>query len=133
MFVAGELLVKLLLGDAAAVFFLGAEIFGNGECRHYGRVVDVVFFYFIGNLEGVRYSLGQVGEEMLHFGTCFQPFLFGVEHAVVVRQVVVGGQADKTVVSLGVLLVDEVGVVGGYYLYVVFARESYDFWLDGAL
>ncbi len=50
-------------------------------------------------------------ENRNHFGCGFQPFLLGVEHAFRVIQVFARREANQSVVSLGIVFVDEMNVV----------------------
>ena len=123
MLVACEFIEEVLLGEATPVLLLGAEIGGYGEVRHDRRVVDAVFLDFSGYFEGVLQGFGDIGEELVHLGGGFQPLLLAVKHAALVVEVFVGGQADETVVGLGVALVHEVGVVGADEFHAVTPRK----------
>ena len=49
--------------------------------------------------------------------------MLGIVHAVDIVDVVVGAEADESVVRLGILLVDEVGIVGSDEFDTIFACE----------
>ncbi len=68
VFVLRELVKKLLLGDAAAIFLLRAEIGRNLEEGHDRRMVYGVDLYLVKNLQGVFKRLRQVGEHSRHLG-----------------------------------------------------------------
>ena len=88
-------------------------------------MVDVVELDFVEHLEGIVERFGNVGEHLLHLGCGFQPLLLGVEHTVFVGDFLVGSHADEAFVSLGVVLVDEVHIVGGHKLDAEFLRHTY--------
>ena len=131
--VAGELVEKVLLRDAGAVFLLCAELLGDGEERHDWSMVDVVELHLVENLAGVLKRLGEIGEYLSHLLGGLEPLLFGVEHTVLVGDFLVGGHADKAFVGLRVILVDEVDVIGGHNLYPVFVGDAQQLGVDRIL
>ena len=50
MFVAGELIKELLLGEFLTILLFGAEILRDGELRHDGTGVYIVYLHLIDNL-----------------------------------------------------------------------------------
>ena len=110
-FVSGELVEKVFVGEALAVFLLCAELLGDGIVRHDWPVVYRICLDFGDDFERVLDNLGHVGEKLAHFIGGLEPLLFCVEHAFLIVEVGFGRDADEMVVGLGVLLVDEVGVV----------------------
>ena len=86
-------------------------------------MVDVIDLDLIDNLLRVGECLGDVAEDFSHFIGCFQPFLLCIVHSVDIVDEMVCTQTDESVVRFGIFLVDEMGVVGGNYFDVVFARE----------
>ena len=123
--VLGELVEELLLADAAAVFCLSAKTFGYVEHRHNGVGVDAEHLHLLGNLHRVLQCFGHIGEYGLHLRWRLEPLLLGIMHAVGVGIVLLGGQADKMVVCLSVLLFHKVYIVGGYQFDVVLMRQLY--------
>ncbi len=121
--IAGELLEKLLGGNLAAPFFLGAETFGNGEERHDGGMLDVVGLHLVEYLNGIAERLGNIGEDFVHLLLRLKPFLLGIEHTGGVVEVLTRGETEQMVVSLSVLLVHEVGIVGADELDAIFLSQ----------
>ena len=72
---------------------------------------------------GVGKCLGNVFEEEIHLGSCLEPFLLAIAHAIGVVQVFAGREAEEQVVSLGIIFVEEVRVVGADELYAVLFRQ----------
>ncbi len=107
-----ELVEQILLRILAAILLLGAELLGYGESGHDGGMVDSVALYLAAYLDGVVQRLGHVAEYGVHLGRGLHPLLLGVEHALGIVEVLARAQAYKTVVRFGILLVDEVHVVG---------------------
>ena len=66
---------------------------------------------------------GKIGEDLVHFGLRFEPFLFGVEHARGIVDEVVGGKADQKIVGFGIFLIGEVRIVGADVFYSAFFRQ----------
>ena len=120
LLVAGELIEEVLLGIFLAVALLGAEVLGNLEVGHDGCVVDGVELHLIAYLHRVGQCLGDVAEDFVHLGRRLHPLLLGVEHAGGVVKVLARGEADESVVSLGMLFVHEVHVVGAHQSYAIF-------------
>ena len=102
-----------MLCQFLTVGLLGTELLGNGESRHDRTAVDGVEFYFVGYLERITQSFGDIGEDGVHLGGCLHPFLLGVAHTLGVVQVFAGTKADQAVVGLSVVGIDEMDVVGG--------------------
>ena len=130
MFILGEFVEKFLFGYSLAIFFFCAEVLGDGVEGHDRGMVDAVFLYLAGDFQSGGKCLGYIGEQGVHLAAGLQPFLLGVDHAVLIAEIVVGSQADKAVVCLGIGFIDEVGVVGGHEFYIVFFCECYYMWLD---
>ena len=121
--VAGEFAEEVLVGVFLPQALFGAEFFGDGEEGHDGIGLEVVDFHFVEYLAGVAECFGQVGEDGVHLGACLEPFLLGVAHAVGVVQVLARREAEEQVVGFGVVLVEEVGVVGADELYAMLACQ----------
>ena len=124
--VAGELLVELFLAELMSPLFLRTEVFGDGEEGHDGVVVDAIDFDLVENLAGIAQCLGDVGEDVVHLLAGLEPLLLGVEHAGGIVEVLARREAQQVVVSLGVLLVDEVRIVGADELDAVFVSQLYE-------
>ena len=103
-----------------SVFFLRAEVFGDGEGRHDGGVVYGIVFHFVQNFQRIRKGLGHVGKKLVHLCLGFHPFLLGVEHPFGVVQILLGTEADEAVVCFGVFFVHKVHVVRADNLDIVF-------------
>ncbi len=127
VFVACEFVEKVFFGQLASVLLFCAEIFRYGECGHDRRVVDRVVLYFLQYFEGIFERFGDVGKEFGHLGLCLEPLLFGVAHALRVGNEAVGADAYQAVVGFGVVIVDEMNVVGGYDLDVVTPCDFHHF------
>ena len=123
VFVLCKLVEKVFLGQALAIFGFRTKLFGDGKGRHDGRMVDGIVFHLVQHLQCVGQCFGNVGKQLVHFGFCLHPFLFGIKHALGVVQVFAGAEANQTVVCLGVLFVYKVDVVGTYYLDIVFLGQ----------
>ena len=52
-----------MLCQFLTVGLLGTELLGNGESRHDRTAVDGVEFYFVGYLERITQSFGDIGED----------------------------------------------------------------------
>ena len=125
MFVACEFVEELLFGELLAVGLFCAKLFGYGELGHYRVGVDVIHFHFVGYQLCIADGLWQVGEDVSHLFGCLEPLLFGVVHSVLVVQVLIGAQADESVMCFSMLFFHEVCIVGGYDRYVKVSGESH--------
>ena len=85
---------------------------GDGEVGHQGAVVDAVELDLVADLLGRRQHLGDVGEELVHLAPRLHPLLLAVAHALGVIEVLARAETDEAVVRLGVLLVEEMDIVG---------------------
>ena len=74
-------------------------------------MLDIVDFALAKHLERVSQSLRHIAEHLVHLLLGFEPLLLGVEHSGRVIQIPSGGQTDKAVVRLGILLVYKVTIV----------------------
>ena len=75
-------------------------------------MVDAVELDLVADLLRRRQHLGDVGEELVHLAPRLHPLLLAVAHALGVIEVLARAEADKTIVRLGVLLVEEVDIIG---------------------
>ena len=107
VFISSELVEDVFVGEFLTPFLFGAKIFGDGEEWHDGGMVDTVCFDFVENLYCVVQCFRNVFEDIVHFFTSFEPFLFAVEHTVGVIQVFARGETKKSVVCFGIFLIDE--------------------------
>ena len=123
VFILGKFVVELGFREALSICFFGAEIFGNVEVGHDGAMIDAVKLHFVDNLLRGGQRFGQIGEDLVHFGLRFEPFLFGIEHARGIVDEVVGGKADEQIVSLSVFFVGKVRIVGADVFYSAFFRQ----------
>ena len=123
VFILGEFVVELGFCEALSVFFFGAKVFRNVEVGHDRAVIDAVEFHFVDNLLRGGERFGKIGEDLVHFGLRFEPFLFGVEHARGIVDEVVGGKADQKIVGFGIFLIGEVRIVGADVFYSAFFRQ----------
>ena len=124
--VAGEFLEEVLVGIFPAHILLGAEVGGYGEEGHDGRMVYAVGLHLVEHLAGIVEGLGHIGEHLVHLLACLEPLLLGVEHAGGVVEVFACGQAEQVVVGLGIVLVNEVRVVGAHQLDAVFLGQFHE-------
>ena len=88
-------------------------------------MVDIVCFNLVVYLHSVAECFRNVCKQFVHFRLCFHPFLFGVKHSVRVGDIVVCGNTNQSVVSLGILFVYKVHVVCANEFYVTFASKFY--------
>ena len=123
VFILGKFVVELGFCEALSVFFFGAKVFRNVEVGHDRAVIDAVEFHFVDNLLRGGERFGKIGEDLVHFGLRFEPFLFGVEHARGIVDEVVGGKADQKIVGFGIFLIGEVRIVGADVFYSAFFRQ----------
>ena len=121
--VACKLFEQILFGQLGAVGFFGSEFFRYGKCRHDRTAVDGVEVYFVGYLKRIAEYFGNIGKDGVHLGGRFHPFLFGIAHTGRVVEVFAGTEADQAVVCLGIFLVDEMHIVGGDQLDIVFVSQ----------
>ena len=86
-------------------------------------MVDGVGLYLIQYLERVGERFGHVGEYLVHLLARLEPLLLRVEHTRRVVQFLARRETEQVVVRFGVLLIDEVAVVGADHLYAVLLCE----------
>ena len=115
--------VRGLEGQTVGIVLFLSERSGDVELRHDRVMVDIIYLHFIDYLLGVGERFGDIAEDGLHLRGCLEPLLLGVVHSVDIVDEMVGAEADKAVVRLGVLFVDEMTVVGGNKFDVVFMRQ----------
>ena len=101
-----------LIDKVTQVVVLIVKAVGQREIGQNGVMVDAVELHLVKNLVGVLQRLGDVGKHLVHLSLRLEPLLFGVEHDVVITHLLAGRHADESLVRLGVVLVDEVRVVG---------------------
>ena len=114
--VGSKLFVEVFFGEFLTPFFFRAEAFGYGEEGHDGTVVDAVDLHFVKNFQRVAQCLGDILEDIVHFGLRLKPLLLAVAHAVGVVEILACGQTEQVVVGFGGLLVLKVDVVGADHL-----------------
>ena len=131
--VAGELAEQVFFGELLPPKLFRSELFGNGEEGHNGVGLQVVELYLVQYLASVRQSFWEVAEDSVHLRPCLEPFLFAVEQAVRVVQVLACREAEQQVVGFGVVLVEEVGVVCADNLYAVLSSQFYEDGVDALL
>ena len=71
-------------------------------------MVNAVPLHLAENLHRVGESFGHVGKDLVHLLPRLKPLLLAVEHALGIIEVSSCREAEQTVVSLSVVLVDEV-------------------------
>ena len=106
------------------IVFLSAERSGDVKFGHNRSVVDVINLHLVDYLLRVLQRFREVAEYLCHFFRRLEPLLLGVMHPVHIVDVVVGAEANKPVMCLCVLRVDEVGVVGADDFDTVFLCQS---------
>ena len=114
--VARELIEEVLLTIFRTVTRLCSKLLGNLKLRHNGCVVDRVVLYLIANLHCIGQRLGHILEDGIHLGTRLHPLLLRVEHTLGIVQISTCREANKTVVRLGVRLINKVHIVRAYHL-----------------
>ena len=92
---------------------LAAELRRNGELRHDGLGVELVFLHLLGDGERVREELGMLGEDRRHLVGRLEPLLARVDEARAVRELFLRRKAEENVVRVVVVRVEEVHVVRG--------------------
>ena len=127
VFVSGKLLEQLFVGIFPAIFFFGAEIFGDFEARHDRSVVNAVKLHLIADGTCILQSLGHIREHRIHLLARLEPFLLGIEHTLGVVQIAVRTQTDQAVVRFGIFLIHKVAVVGAHQLHPIFMRQTDQF------
>ena len=121
-----ELGTKVFLGKLLFVALHCAELFGNLEHRHDGRVLQRVNLHLVRNFLRGGQRFWHIREYRLHLFGRFQPLLLGVVHTVGVVVLFARAQANQPVVGLAILLVHKVHVVGGNHLRIGFCRQAQD-------
>ena len=96
-------------------------------------MVDAVDLHLVKYLVGVLQRLGDVGEQLVHLLLRLEPLLLAVEHHVLVGEFFARRDADESLMGIGILLVDEVAVVGADELDVQFAGKLDQRVVDQAL
>ena len=96
-------------------------------------MVDRVVLHLVAHLHGVVQRLGNVVEQSVHLCRGLHPLLLRVEHALRIIEILRCAKADKTVVSLGVLLIYEVHVVCTYELDAELLRHLNEVLVDHLL
>ena len=124
--VAGELPVQVLFREFPSPFLFRAEVLRYGEEGHDGVALYVVGLHFAEHLASVCQCLGDVLEDVIHLLAGLEPFLFAVEHARGIVQVLAGGQTEQMVVGFGIILVHKVAVVAADELHTIFVCQFYE-------
>ena len=75
-------------------------------------MVYAVELDFVTDLLGRRQHLRNVGEELVHLAPRLHPLLLAVAHALGVIEVLARAEADEAIMRLGILLVEEMDIVG---------------------
>ena len=96
-------------------------------------MVDRVALDLIAYLDSVTQSLGDILEDGVHLLTGLHPLLLGVEHTFWVIQILTRREADEAVVSLGIILINEVDIVGADQLNTQSLRELLEMLIDDKL
>ena len=86
-------------------------------------MVNGIDLHLVKYLDSVFKRLGEVGKHGSHLVRRLEPLLLGVTHSGVVGKIVVGGDTDETVMSFGILGIDEMRVIGRHNLYVMLAGK----------
>ena len=107
-----ELIEEIVVGESCAIICLGAKILWNLKVWHDRAILDVILLALAHYLHGVAQSLGHIAEQLVHLGSCLEPFLKRISHAVWVIKILACVQADKMIVCLTVILIDEVDIIG---------------------
>ena len=105
------------------VFVLVGKFAGDQEFRHYGLAVKLVILNLICQVHSVADRLGNIGKDVQHLICTLQVLLFGIAKSLKVIDILARIEANKTIVSLGVILHYEVDVVRGYYFNIVFCCQ----------
>ena len=124
--VAGELSVQVFFREFPSPFLFRAKVLRYGEEGHDGVALYVVGLHFAEHLASVCQCLGDVLEDVIHLLAGLEPFLFAVEHARGVVQVLASGQTEQMVVGFGIILVHKVAVVAADELHTIFVCQFYE-------
>ena len=98
-------------------------------------MVDGIEFHLVEDLLSIGQSFRNILENLGHLLGRLEPFLLGIVHSLGVGEFHLGRNAYQAIVGLGIVLVGEMHVVGGYNLDVVLFRHLHqngvDFLLRG--
>ena len=87
IFITCELVEDVLIRVFVTPFLFCAKLFRDSKEGHNGRMVNIVGFYLVENLDGVAQRFWNVLEDIVHLLTGLEPLLLAVEHAVGVVQI----------------------------------------------
>ena len=96
-------------------------------------MVNAVDFHLVQYLVGVLQRLGYITEHAVHFFLSLEPLLFAVEHDIFILERLACREADESFMGIGILLIDEVRVVGANEFDVQFLGEFNQCFVDQAL
>ena len=99
------------------------ELLGDREVGHQRTVVDAVVLDLGADLLGRSQSLGDIGEELIHLRHGLHPLLLAVAHTGGVVEILARTEADQSVMCLGILLIEEVNIIGSDDLHPVLAPQ----------
>ena len=74
-------------------------------------MIQTIDLHLIENLQCVRESLWDIGEDRIHLLLCLKPLLFRVQHSRRVIQVLASRQAQQMVMCLCILLIHKVSII----------------------
>ena len=112
-----------LVGEVAEIIVSRGELLGDREVGHQRAVVDAVVLDLGTDLLSRSQSLGDIGEELIHLRCGLHPLLLAVAHTGRVVEVLARAQADQSVMRLGILLIEEVNIIGSDDLHPVLAPQ----------
>ena len=107
----------------AEVIIGRGELLGDREVGHQRAVVDAVVLDLGADLLGRSQSLGDIGEELIHLRRGLHPLLLAVAHTGRVVEILARTEADQSVMRLGILLIEEVNIIGSDDLHPVLAPQ----------
>ena len=119
----GPTLLGAFIDQVPKVIVLVVEAVGQWKIGQDWCMVDAIYLDFVKNFVGVLQRLGDVAKNAIHFLLGLEPFLLAVEHHVLIGEFLACREADETLMGIGILLVDEVGIVGADKLDVQFTGK----------
>ena len=134
LYLIGELLAIALLSslvrEVPEVVVSVGKALRDREVRHQWVTVDGVDLHLVEDLRGIAQRLGHVREDRTHLLCALEPLLLGIGKPIGVVEGLAGAEADQSLMSLSVILMCEVGVIGGNELHTLFPCELHQYLVD---
>ena len=96
------------------------------EIRKNRTVFNGICLNFRQHFEGVGERFGNVSKYVVHLLLCLHPFLFRIEHSVWFIQGTASRHTYKTVVGLGIFLINEMHIIGTHQLHSFLGCKFYE-------